>query len=58
MTHVWRWRKTKYGPLHDKLQGRFGEPCRVVTRGKNGNLWVEFADGYRVVSPRYSVMKR
>lgn len=55
MTHQWRWRLTKYGPLADGLAGRFGEPCRVFARGFNGSIGVEFEDGFRVVTMRYAV---
>ncbi len=54
---VWRWRRTKYGPLCDDLQGRFGTLCRVFARGMNGSIGVEFEDGYRVVAPRYAVKR-
>lgn len=55
MSYVWRWRTTKYGPLNAALQGRFGHSCRVICRGRNGSLLVEFEDGYRVVAMRYAV---
>lgn len=55
--HVWRWRKTRYGPLSEALAGRFGEPCRVFARGFDGKVGVEFADGTRVVAPRYAVRR-
>lgn len=35
MTHTWRWRKTKWGPLDPALSTRFGAPCRVFARGRN-----------------------
>ena len=57
MTHVWRWRKTRYGPLVDGLAERFGQPCRIFARGMSGSVGVEFEDGYRVVAMRYAVRK-
>lgn len=48
-THVWYWRKF--------LGDRKCQPCRVWARGSNGNLGIEFADGYRTVAPRYSVRR-
>jgi len=41
MTHYWRIQKW--------LPGRFGQPCRVLARGRNGNVLVEFRDGWRVI---------
>lgn len=51
----WRWRKTKYGPLVDGLAERYGHRCRIFARGFNGSIGIEFEDGYRVVSMKYSV---
>lgn len=47
MTHVWYWRAC----------GRKGEACRLWARGRNGNVGVEFADGHRIVAPRYCVRR-
>ncbi len=57
MTHIYRWTKTRYGPLTDRLQGRVGEHCRVITRGRNGNVWIAFADGFQAVVPMYAVRR-
>mgnify|MGYP000869456615 FL=1 len=57
MTHYWRWRRTRYGPLAPELEGRFGEPCEVLTRGRDGKLWVRFADGFQVVALRHAVRR-
>jgi hypothetical protein len=54
---VWRWRQTKFGPLNESLQGRFGQPVRVFARGLDGKVGVEFEDGYRVIAPFYSAGK-
>lgn len=48
-THVWFWRKF--------LGDRKGQRCRVWARGRNGNLGIEFEDGYRVIAPRYAVRR-
>ena len=56
MTHVFRWRSTRYGPLHPELAARFGAGCDVVVRGKRV-LLVRFADGYEVVVMRYAVRR-
>jgi len=49
VTHVWRLKKW--------LPERYGEPCRVLARGRNGNTLVEFADGFRVVGTRWCVRR-
>ncbi|MFW6030984.1 MAG: hypothetical protein ACOC9T_00205 [Myxococcota bacterium] len=53
--YEWRWTQTRYGPLAAWLPERKGEACDVVARGRNGSVLVEFADGRRVVAPRYAV---
>lgn len=51
LTHVWYWRKF--------VGERKDQPCRlVVSRSSNGNIMVEFADGFRVIAPRYAVRRR
>jgi hypothetical protein len=55
--YTWYWRRTKYGPLAEPLQGRKGEECRVFVRGADGKIGVEFADGYRVVALRRAVRR-
>lgn len=52
MTHYWRLRRT--------LPERNGQPCRVLCAGRGPgprNILVEFADGLRVVSIRWSVRR-
>lgn len=52
MTHYWR--------LHRWLPERYGQPCRIVmtSRGPGPrNICVEFADGYRTVTSRWSVRR-
>ena len=46
---VWFWRS--------KLPERKGEPCRVLVRGRNNSILVEFADGLKVVTSRYAVRR-
>ena len=37
---------------------RFKQPCRVlVGRSRNGNILIEFADGFRLVTTRYGVRR-
>jgi hypothetical protein len=57
-SHTWRWRKTRYGPLDPAVAARAGEPCRVFARGRDGKVGVEFADGLRVVAPRWAIRRR
>ena len=49
MTHYWR--------VRTKLPERFGQPCRVLARGKMNSCLVEFSDGYRVITSRNFVRK-
>ena len=53
----WYWRRTKYGPLAERLQERAGEECRVFARGRDGKVGVEFDDGYRVAAMRWAVRR-
>jgi hypothetical protein len=51
MTFPYYWRvKTRYPE-------RFGQFCRVLSRGKMNSCLVEFADGYRVITSRNYVRK-
>lgn len=36
---------------------RFNEPCRVLARGRNGNLMIEFADDFRMITVRWGVRR-
>lgn len=49
MTHYWR--------VRTRLPERFGEPCRVLARGRFNNILVEFSDGTRVVTSRNYVRR-
>ncbi len=49
MTHYWRIRK-----LHPE---RFGQPCRVLARGRLNTILIEFADGYRMTTGRWFVRR-
>ena len=63
-THVWRWR-TVADPnrpqgakrIPHPLAPRFGQGCREILRGSNGNLLIEFEDGYRTVAPRHALRR-
>jgi hypothetical protein len=48
-THVYRIRR--WG------SSRFGKACRVLARGRNGNVLLEFEDGYRMVTTRWGVRR-
>ena len=47
--HVWFWRKW--------LGDRKGQACRIIACGRMNSAWVEFEDGYQVITNRYSVRK-
>jgi len=47
-THYWRIRLW--------LPDRHGQPCRVLAAGR-GSILVEFQDGHRAVTSRYSVRR-
>lgn len=47
---------THYYRVRKWLPERYGQPCRVlVPWSRNGNVLIEFADGFKVVCPRWSV---
>ncbi len=48
-THVWR--------IKTRLPERKGQRCRIVARGRLNSCLVEFDDGTRVVTSRWSVRK-
>lgn len=48
-THYWR--------ITTRLPERKGHLCRVLARGKLNTCLVEFGDGARVVTSRWSVRK-
>jgi hypothetical protein len=49
MTHVWRWRTN--------LPERFGQPCRVLARGRMNSALVEFEGGLQHVVSRFAVRR-
>lgn len=60
--HVWRVRTRPVERMVPGLLGpeweapsRFGQRCRVVTRGAKNTILVEFADGARFYTCRYYV---
>lgn len=57
MSYTFRWRTTRYGPLADPLQGRYGDVCELLATGRNGNRWIRFRDGFEAVVPRYAVRR-
>ena len=48
-SHYWR--------VHTRLGERFGQTCRVVTRGSMNTILIEFDDGYRVATSRNYVRR-
>lgn len=53
--YVWHWRDG--GPRQRAALDRKGQRCRVIVRGSNGNLLIEFEDGFRTVAPRHAIRK-
>jgi hypothetical protein len=51
MTTFYVWR------IKTRLPERKGQRCRVLARGKLNSCLVEFSDGTRVVTSRWSVRK-
>jgi hypothetical protein len=49
MPYIWR--------VRSRLPERFGQPCRVIVRGRMNSALVEFEDGYRVVTSRNYIRK-
>lgn len=58
---VWRWRTSadpNRPPGHriaHPLAHRHGQSVRRICQGRNGNVLMEFEDGFRTVAPRYSI---
>lgn len=48
-THYWRIRTT--------LPDRFGQPCRVIARGRMNSIQIEFADGVNHIVSRHAVRR-
>jgi hypothetical protein len=40
LPYIYRWNR----------EGRIGQPCRVLVRGKMNSILVEFADGHQMVT--------
>lgn len=36
---------------------RFGQACCILAKGRNGNIAIEFVDGYRMITVRYGVRR-
>jgi hypothetical protein len=47
LPYVYRWSR----------EGRKGQTCRVLVRGKQNSCLVEFADGFRMVTSRNAIKK-
>ena len=48
-SHYWR--------VRTRLAERFGQTCRVLTRGSMNTILIEFDDGYRVATSRNYVRR-
>ncbi len=46
-----------YWRVRTRLPARFGQPCRVLLRGRMNTVLVEFDDGYRVTTSRWYVRR-
>ena len=51
---VWHWRGHD-GVWQRSCIQRKGQRCRRLCQGRNGNVLVEFEDGFRTVAPRHAV---
>jgi len=49
VTHLYRIRR--WG------SDRFGQPCQVLGRGRNGNVLVRFSDGHLTVTTRWGIRR-
>ena len=47
LPYIYRWDR----------QGRQGQPCKVLARGKMNSCLVEFSDGYQMVTSRNAIRK-
>jgi hypothetical protein len=56
MTHYFRVKHAKLWPVGQ--HPRFGQFCKVLVRGRNGNVAVEFEDGHRLVTTRWGIRRR
>jgi hypothetical protein len=53
---VWHWRGHD-GVWQRSCVARKGQRCRRLCQGRNGNVLVEFEDGFRTVAPRHAVRR-
>ena len=47
----------RYWRVRRTLPQRYGQRCRIIVRGKMNSCAVEFEDGYKTVTSRWSVRK-
>ena len=45
----------RYWRVRQTLPGRYGMLCRILARGRLNSCLVEFEDGYKTVTSRWSV---
>ncbi len=48
--YIWR--------VRTRLPDRFGQPCRVLARGRLNTYLVEFEDGFKVTTSRNYLRRR
>ena len=47
-----------YWRIRKRLPDRYGQPCRMLVRGKMNSCLLEFEDGFRVVTSRNFIRKQ
>jgi hypothetical protein len=47
LPYIYRWNR----------QGRKGQRCKLLARGKMNSICVEFADGYRMITSGNAIMR-
>ena len=47
----------RYWRVHATLPDRYKQPCRILARGRLNTCLVEFQNGHKVVTSRWSVRK-
>lgn len=66
--YVWTWRQRTVASILPGVPGkvpwfgdgidRTGQRCRVIARGTMNSAWIEFDDGYQVVTSRGGLRRR
>lgn len=57
--YIWTWRKRNGAqPWFGDGVDRAGQSCRVICRGSMNSAWLEFEDGFQVVTSRGGLRRR